>query len=113
MSDFRKLQSILNEYYGQYEDFPNNKFQPNDNGTDNGKKNTYRRPVPTTTPDKPSYPVSFLGTTPVEAEEENIKGTVDKRKVAALIDKAIQEAESAQMDYCVFVLGKLRKEIIG
>ena len=113
MSDFRKLQSILNEYYGQYNDFPNNKYQPNDNGTGDGKKNTYRRPVPTTSPDKPSYTWSPLGTSPIEAEEEKIIGSVDKRKVAALIDKAIQEAESTQMDYCVFVLGKLRKEIIS
>jgi hypothetical protein len=112
MSDFRKLQSILNEYYGQYMDFPNNKYQPNDNGTGDGKKNTYRRPVPTTSPDKPSYAWSPLGTAPIEAEEE-ITGTIDKRKVIAMIDKAIEEAQQQGMDYCVYALGKLRKEIIG
>ena len=113
MSDFRKLQSILNEYYGQYMDFPSTKYQPNETGTDSGKKNTYPRARPTTTPDKPSYAWSPMGTSPIEAEEEKIKGTVDKRKVAALIDKAIQEAENTQMGYYVFVLGKLREEIIG
>ena len=111
MSDFRKLQSILNEYYGQYKDFPNNKYQPNDKV---GASGGYRKgDLPTVTPGQRGLPNGFLGTTPIESEEENIKGTVDKRKIAALIDKAIQEAESAQMDYCVFVLGTLRKEIIG
>ena len=113
MSDFRKLQSILNEYYGQYMDFPNSKYQPNENGTNDGKENTYRRPVPTTSPDNPSYASwSPLQTSPIESEEEKIEGTIDKKKVIALIDKELHEAENTQMDYCVFVLGKIRKEIL-
>lgn len=110
MSDFRKLQSILNEYYGQYMDFPNNKYQPNDKV---GASGGYRKgDLPTVTPGQRGLPNGFEGTAPIEAEEE-ITGTIDKRKVIAMIDKAIEEAQQQRMGYCASALGKLREEIIG
>ena len=110
MSDFRKLQSILNEYYGQYADFPSTKYRPNENGTDNGKNNTYRRPLPTTSPDKPSYAYSPMGTSPID-EEERVTGSISKEKLISMLDKEMEDAKHKEMDYCVFVLGKIREAV--
>lgn len=108
MSDFRKLQNLVNEYYGQYSDFPGGKFTPNDNGTGGGTKNTYRRPLPTTSPDKPSYGQSFMSTTPVEGEEE---GVISKGMILKALEQELQHAADEGMDYCVLVLLKLKKII--
>lgn len=108
MSDFRKLQNLVNEYYGQYSDFPGGKYTPNQSGTDNGKKNTYQRPLPTTTPDKPSYVQSFMATTPIESEEDK---AISKEKVLRAINQELQQATDEGMDYCVLVLLKLQKFI--
>jgi len=108
MSDFRKLQNLVNEYYGQYSDFPGGKYTPNQSGTDNGKKNTYRRPLPTTSPDKPAYVQASMATSPIESEEGAL---ISKEKVLGMVNQELKQAADEGMDYCVLVLLKLQKFI--
>jgi hypothetical protein len=111
MSDFKKLQKFINEYYGQYQDFPyvNSKYSPNETGTDNGKKNTIapRGRIPTTQPsDKTNLTTSFPATTPVESEEE-VRGNIPRIDVINLLKAQMENAAAKNMDYCANVLEQL------
>lgn len=105
MSDFRKLQNLVNEYYGQYSDFPGGKYAPNEY-----TKNSYRKgEVPTKSPaSSQMLSTPFPGTTPIESEEDT---AISKNKVLKMINQELKQATDEGMDYCVLVLLKLQKFI--
>lgn len=109
MSDLKNIQKIYEDYQGVSTSFPSSNYTPPDNRQAN---NTYRRPLPTTTPDKPSYVAANLGTTPIESEEE-VRGNISRAAVVQLLSKEMENAAAKDMDYCVFVLGKLIQAVKG
>lgn len=103
MSDLRKIQKIYEGYNGVSIDTPNTNYSP---PQERQSKTTYRRPVPTTSPDKVSRSLGYNSTVaaPIEAEE-------DATTILKMIDQEIERARSQGMDYCVHVLLKLKQFI--
>jgi hypothetical protein len=109
MSDLKNIQRIYEGYNGLSLDTPSTNYSPPDSRQAN---NTYRRPIPTSTPDKPAYVPANLGTAPIESEEE-VRGNIPRHAVVKMITKEMENAAAKDMDYCVFVLGKLIQAIKG
>jgi hypothetical protein len=110
MSDLRKIQQIYEGGYNGYGlDVPLNNYTPS---TSSRTSSTYQKPLPTTTPDKPAYVPANLGTVPVESEEE-VRGNIPRSAVVKLLTAEMENAAAKDMDYCVFVLGKLIQAVKG
>jgi hypothetical protein len=110
MSDLRKIQQIYEAgYRGNGLDVSINNYPPS---SSSGTSSTYPKPVPFSTPDKPAYGVANLVTTPVESEEE-VRGNIPRSAVVKLLTAEMENAAAKDMDYCVFVLGKLIQAVKG
>lgn len=109
MSFLREIQKIYNEggYQGQSMYTPQRVVGAQ---TPRQDKNSLAYPLPTTSPDQPAYVTSPMGVAPVEAEE-GVVGEIRKDKVLEMINKEMEDASSKGMDYCMFVLGKLKEAI--
>lgn len=104
MSDLRKIQQIYEGgYNGVSIDTPTTSYSP---PQERQTKTTYRRPVPTTSPDKVSRSLGYNSgvAAPIEAEE-------DPATILKMIDQELTSARSQGMDYCVHVLLKLKNFI--
>lgn len=112
MSDLRKIQQIYEGgYNGVSIDTPLSNYTQSNVGR-TSKAYTYQRPIPTTSPDKPAYVQAPLGTSPIESEEEVI-GNIPRSDVVKLLNQEMENAVAENMDYCVYVLGKLIKAVKG
>jgi hypothetical protein len=109
MSDLRKIQQIYEGYNGYGLDTPTTNYTPPNSSR---ASSTYQKPLPTSTPDKPAYVAANLGTTPIESEEE-VRGNVPRSAVVKMLTKEMENAAAKDMDYCVFVLGKLIQAVKG
>lgn len=110
MSDLRKIQQIYEAgYNGVSIDTPLANYSP---PQERQTKTSYRRPVPTTSPDKVDRAMGFnpMVTAPVESEE-NVAGVIKKELALQLIDAEIKEAQKQGMDYCVYSLSKIAAAI--
>jgi len=109
MSDLRKIQKIYEGYNGISIDTPLTNYSP---PQERQATTTYRRPPPTTNPDKVDRAIGYNPTVaaPVEYEESDL-GEVRKETILAMITKEMEDARIKDMDYCVFVLGKLKEAI--
>jgi len=114
MSDLRKIQQIYESgYRGNGLDVPlTNYTQANVGRT--SKTYTYGKPVPTTGPDKVDRALGFnpMVAAPVESEEE-VSGNISRSAVVKLLNQEMENAAAENMDYCVYVLGKLIKAVKG
>ena len=110
MSDLRKIQKIYEGYQGVSIDTPLTNYSP---PIERQSKTTYRKPLPTTSPDKVDRALAYNPTvaSPIESEEE-YTGEISKATIMNILDKEMQEANSKGMDYCTFVLGKIKKAVL-
>jgi|LakMenEpi03Aug12_release.lakeMendotaPanAssembly.Ray.scaffolds.fasta_scaffold314018_1 hypothetical protein len=109
MSDLKNIQKIYEGYNGYGQDVPLNNYMPS---TSSRTSSTYQKPLPTTTPDKPAYVQANMGTAPIESEED-VTGNISRAAVVKLLSKEMENAAAKDMDYCVFVLGKLIQAVKG
>lgn len=110
MSDLRNIQQIYESgYRGVSIDTPLTNYSP---PQERQAKTTYRRPPPTTSPDKVDRALAYNPTVaaPIEYEESDL-GEIRKDTVLKLLDAKMQEAASSGMDYCMYVLGQLKETI--
>ena len=110
MSYLREIQKIYEEgYNGLSLDTPLTNYSP---PQERQAKTTYRRPPPTTNPDKVDRALAYNPTVaaPIEYEESDL-GEIRKEAVLKMIQKEMEDASAKGMDYCMFVLGKLKEAI--
>ena len=110
MSYLREIQKIYEEgYNGLSLDTPLTNYAP---PIERQTTNSYRNPMPGSPYKKDYVPGYNQITSPVGAEyEENDLGEIRKEAVLEMIQKEMEDASAIGMDYCMFVLGKLKEAI--
>lgn len=111
MSDFRKLQEIYESYEGLSKDTaPNSKY-----GVGQVYKHSYRGELPFNSGGDDNLYARMAanspGIMPIENEEENITGDIEKRRVIDKIHELQNQAARDSFEYTVYTLAELVKFI--
>jgi ribosomal protein S24E len=112
MSDFRKLQAILDVHYEQLATHTHSPLRAFlSESTESKEGSADMSTIKADIGGQITNAISKVFSSKAESEEENVTGTIDKKHVLSLIDTAIADAQNNEMNYCAFILSKLRKEI--
>ena len=110
VSDFRELQSIYESSAGLSMDAGPNRAYPVAQS-----KHSYRGNVPFNAGGSDNLyarmELNHDSPMPIESEEENITGDIEKKRVIAKIDELMEKANSHEMMYAVHTLATLKDYI--